>query len=291
MKQKKISRIIVCALVTTIFTGSMPLQHTQAFASTTEIENNSTIKIENNQNKLTIDELTSNKTNVVMLDNSLNHTEYTYEKDGKSYKAVESINNSFDKGSTKIFQKNDNDGSYDLICTTLLNVDNGSIKLKTTAIDGQIVNEEFKLDDLIENFNINKNYDTSLLTPENINNPRSSSLTSWQFSTEFSSSTKIKRYTTTFVTAALTAVLSYYFGSSAAAQATIAGLGAVVGIVVSDEIPLVYYDQNVFYKYILNTDPPLPRAEKTDTWFFSDYSRNQPLGGKVSSEYYVPGWS
>ena len=282
MKQEKISKIIVCALVSTIIAGSIPLQNNQVFASVKSIESN--------QQDLTIDELTTGKTNVVILDANLNHTEYTYEKDGKLYKAIETLNDSFTKGSTKIFQKN-NDNTYDLICTSLLSVNDESINLKTT-VNGQSVNEEFKLEDLVKDFKTDRTINLETNQKTQLFSTRSSSLTGyWDFATEYSSSTRIKRYTTTFVTAALTAVLSYYFGASAAATAGISGLGGVVGQVVSDEIPLVYYDQNVFYKYALNTDPPLPRAEKTDTWFFSDKARKNSISGKVTCEYYVPGWS
>lgn len=282
MKQKKISKIIVCALVSTIIAGSIPLQNNRVFASTKAMENT--------QQDLTIDELTTGKTNVVILDDSLNHTEYTYEKDGQSYKAIETLNDSFTEGSTKIFQKND-DNTYDLICTSLLNVNNDSINLKTT-INGQSVTEEFKLEDLVQDFKADTNINLENNQKLQLFSAQTSPLTGyWEFSHEYSSSTKIKRYTTTFVTAALTGVLAYYLGSTAAATAVISGLGGVVGIVVSDEIPLVYYDQNIFYKYALNTDPPLPRAEKTDTWFFSDKARRNSISGKVTYEYYVPGWA
>lgn len=276
MKRKKIFKIIVCTLISTIISGSLPLQNNfKVFAS----EQNTLSENET----LSIEELTTEKTDVVILDNNLQHTEYTYKKDGKSYKAIETLNDSFTKGETKIYEKSI-DGNYNLICTSQLNVTEDSINLKTTNKDGSIENEQFEIKDLIQNFNINNNNLRSF-------NTKSGQLTtSWKFYDVYCSLTKIKRYTTAFVTSALTSVLSYYFGASAAKVASISGLGTIVGVIVGDEIPLVYYNQNIYYKYALNTNPPLPRAEKTDTWFFSDYKRNIPIGKKVSYEYYVPGW-
>jgi hypothetical protein len=108
-------------------------------------------------------------------------------------------------------------------------------------------------------------------------------LTDWQYSTPQFGSNKITRYTIVAVTSALGGVLSTLGPVTAGVSAALAG---VAGMIVSDEIPIVYYAQDVFYKFLIDTDPPLPRAERTMTTFYSDSGRTQQIGDTVVYEYY-----
>lgn len=118
------------------------------------------------------------------------------------------------------------------------------------------------------------------------------SLTGWQYSRTIFSSTRIKKYTMLFVIGAMAGVIGYTYSITAASAAAIPGVSGIASSIVSDEIPNVYYGQDIRYKYVLGVPTPLPRAESTTTWFFSDKARQYGLGDKkpIISEYYVPGW-
>ncbi|HHW04170.1 MAG TPA: hypothetical protein GXX35_15445, partial [Thermoanaerobacterales bacterium] len=75
-----------------------------------------------------------------------------------------------------------------------------------------------------------------------------------------------------------------------AAAGTLAGIQTIAEIIILESIPTVYYRKYVYYKYIIGTDPPLPRAEKCYTYFYRDSERTDLIGSTVD-EYYVPGRS
>jgi len=109
-------------------------------------------------------------------------------------------------------------------------------------------------------------------------------LTDWQFSTSSTGSNDISRYTIVAVTAVLGETISS-IGAGAAGVSV--ALAAVAGMIVSDEMPRVYYYQEVYYKFLIGTDPPLPRAEETVTNFYLDSNRTNQIGDTVYYEYYL----
>lgn len=106
-------------------------------------------------------------------------------------------------------------------------------------------------------------------------------LTDWEYSTSSTGSNKIERYTVNAVTALLEEIISSR-GISATAADTFAG--SVVNQIVSEEIPVIYYYHEVYYRYLIDSDPPLPRAERTVTTFYS--GRNNQIGETIEYENY-----
>lgn len=283
MKKKKLSKIIICTLLAaTVSELYIPTEYT--FAET-ENKYEETIDFNTNNNSYT------GKSNFVMVSNSLDNFEYTYDKNGKSYKVKEKINETFDEGETRVYEKKES-GDYELVSTIFLTRTDDSIKQKIIENDN-ITYQEDKLSDIIDvKFEV---VDSNKIISEKYkpNSIRaSSSLTGWQYCTSIFSSTKFPRYSMTSVTATICGLLGYAFAGPVVAG-VVSGVSALAGIIISDEIPLVYYGQDVYHKNIIGTDPPLPRAEKTITWFYSDSRRKYEIGDEnpIIFENYAEGWS
>ncbi len=286
MKNKKIKKIIAIALIAATTIEVIPT--TKVFAATKETN----LTINTNDINVLSEDFSTGKSNFVLLDDSLDNMEYTYDKNGNSYKAIESLSESLDEGKTEIYQKNET-GDYEIVSTTLLNVSDGKIKTKTKdEKTNEVKKEEYKLKDLVETKSVTKL--NKLEEDINADQPRvkrsATLLTEWQYTTSIFSSNKIKKYTMTFVIAALAGTIGYFFTTTAAAAAGISGLTAIAEAIISDEMPIVYYGEDVYSKYILGLDPPLRRAERSLTSYYTDKSRKHKIDDTVVNEYYVTGW-
>lgn len=226
---------------------------------------------------------TVSRSNLVMLSTDLNHMKYTYDENGKSYKIIEEFDENLKDIESKVYEKNEQ-GNYELHSTIETVIEDGIVSV-TTNQDGKLTTETQDLNPLINSLKQDsevKEVTLNLTSEETM-------LTNWRYTGEVRGSTRFPRYTI----AGITATLGTFVAAAVAgplSQATIAGLTTVATIVFTDLIPLVYFQQSVYYKYILNTNPPLPRAEMTNTYFYLDSARTDQIGKMVSHEYYVRGW-
>lgn len=218
--------------------------------------------------------------NIIKLDN--NSAIYTYEENGKSYKVIESITDNFDYVSSKIYVLN-NSGDYILDSTIITEVKNGIITVSTTKNGNTVVEKS----NLTSSFTSNMSRKESNIQEYSLEYPYED-LTSWEFSGTFKGSDRIKKYTLLAVTAVIANIVNG-LGGGILSSSAVTAVSTVAGAIISDDIPVIYYTQDVYYKYIKDMPTKLPRAEKTITVFYSDKDRTDKIE-KVTNEYYASGY-
>lgn len=212
---------------------------------------------------------------------------YTYTENGKAFKVVESLNENLTEVSSEVFAKNE-DGIYELQSEIETTVSDDKMTIETNTNDRKNI-------DVVE-LNTEVNY-----TPEiNIKNElrtqidplgiiEENGLTEWRYAGVFKYSNNIYKYT-------LGAIVAVIAGVSIPAMAAAAGapLGATAKTTISyiannlfsSNWTSIYYTQTVYYKYLIGTNPLLPRAEKTYTTVYKDSARTQKVGNTVIDEYW-----
>lgn len=234
----------------------------------------------NNNTKVvnkSIDVKKSGKSNFKIWDKNLAHVMYTYDEDGKSYKVVESMDSKLTNGNSKIYVKNIETGDYELDSTLTTTVGNGKVTIKTTDVKTNNTTTD-SLDLSAKNLNKMKQQGGIHLDYREPDE----NLTDWEYSAPFFGSSRIKRYTLIAVTGVIAGVIGS-LGTPISGGAS-GAIGAVAGAIVADEIPLVFWGQDVFYKYIIGTSTP--GAERSLTTFYSDSGRNNQIGDTIVNEYY-----
>ncbi|MBV4429682.1 hypothetical protein [Clostridium tyrobutyricum] len=283
---------LIAFTLTSFIASGLVIPSTTAFAATKD--NTKVLSTSELNNSKSV--VKTGKSNFKVLDSNLSNIEYTYDKDGKSYKVLEKINSQLTDGQSEIYVKNQN-GEYELNSKIITTVRDKKVTFTTTDVKGKIVNtDSVDLNELANQGKIDlnnaestgsKNINTSSAVRVSIAKTASSSLTDWKHSKQNFGSNIIARYTIVGVTAVLCGVIGTLGGAVTAG--VVSGLSAVVGMIVSEEIPRVYYGQDVYYKYIKGTY--LPRAERTWTTFYSDSARKHKIKNTVMYQYYVRGWS
>lgn len=251
-------------LVLAIFTSSISTSISSAESSTSNVSSN------------------VERTNFewVVNDDLGGNYEYTYEEEGISYRIVESINLETMKDvSSDIYVKEN--GEYVLsskISTKLL--DDNNVLISATK-DGVITTETIPVESVDSSPpNIN----------EGVNNTSSNKisllagnadLTDWTFQ----SITRGSNIAAKLTVAAIVVVLNHYFPYlPVKLVTTLSGTYYALGT------PTIYWQKQWYYRYTL-TNPPLPRAERVFTYFYTDSSyTNYAYDSPVMQETYAPGW-
>lgn len=243
-------------------------------------------------NKINISahELTK-KTNLNYISKDPSYTEYTYDENGISYKVIETTNSDLSIINTKIYQK-EKTNNYILTedFTTVIQINKDVVELTVTK-DGTVEVLEININeiaDTIDEFS-NKTSNDYTLPKGSISTSGSTMLTSWTFHSRTTGSTITTIRTLTVLTAVICAVVATGVGGSALYAGAVAAAQVIADYIIQDNIPEVYYSKYVYYKYILNSNPPLPRAEKVEVFYYKDAAHTIFIGSVVN-EYYVSGW-
>ncbi|MEK4876945.1 MULTISPECIES: hypothetical protein [Paenibacillus] len=215
-----------------------------------------------------------------VVNDDLSNYEYTYEEEGISYRIVESINlETMTDVSSDIYVKEN--GEYVLsskVSTKLL--DDNNVLISTTK-DGVITTETIPVEsvdssapNITEGVNNAASNKISLLAGN-------TDLTDWTFQTITRGSNIAAKLTV----AAIVVVLNHYFP-----YLPVKVITTVSGAYYALGTPTVYWQKQWYYRYTL-TSPPLPRAERVFTYFYTnssytDYVYDSP----VMQETYAPGW-
>ena len=191
----------------------------------------------------------SNGKGAILLNDDLDNIVYLYESDGETYKAVESISDDFSQVSTKIYKEVN--GEYELeesFVTYITNLGEGRYEVKKVSPSG-ITRDIVELAPTAE-----EAYISGIMTRG-----------AWEYVDTNTGSTHFEVFTAGAVTALLLNVVTAGMGT--AASAIVSGL---VGLIVSEEIPILYYERTVHY---YREDDGMVTQVKVVTDFYYDSDR------------------
>lgn len=183
--------------------------------------------------------------NLNLINDSWDNIEYTYEENGKTYRVHEKItqNKNLINVDTQIYEQFN--GEY--IFFEKYNTEIISLK-------DQIEVTQIK-DNKIESKIIKLNNTSKLHT----NKLRS---TGWEFVDSFDGSTHFENFTYGVVTGIITSIVTGGFGTVASSV-----ISTIVGGIVSNEVPVLYYKRMVFY---YREGPALVTQVQVSTTFYYD---------------------
>lgn len=108
-----------------------------------------------------------------------------------------------------------------------------------------------------------------------------SDLTDWQYQTTTKGSTLADKLTVGAISIVISALVPY---------AAVKIVTQIANLYYQLNTPNIYYSKQWYYRYTL-TNPPLPRAERSFTYFYKDSSYSDFIyNSPVMTENYTPGW-
>lgn len=245
---------------------------------------------------------TNTRENINILSSDLDNLVYTYTENGKEFKVVESLNENLTEVISEVLVKNE-EGIYELQSEIETTVSNGEMIIETNTNNRKNI-EVVELSTAVNytpEINIKNELSTQIDPLGTIKGNSSidqiqpfgiieeNGLTEWRYAGVFKYSNNIYKYT-------LGAIVAVIAGVSIPALAAAAGvtLGAAAKTTISyiannlfsSNWNTIYYTQTVYYKYLIGTNPLLPRAEKTYTTVYKDSARTQKVGNTVIDEYW-----
>lgn len=222
------------------------------------------------------------KTNINYISTDLNHTEYTYDESGKSYKVVENTTEDLSTVYTKIYQLNEAN-EYTLIDDYVTNIVKEGNDIVITEVNDGVVDKEVLQGAIAP---------SSIEEAKNIYSVSAASsgtmLTDWKYYGKSKGTNKFAVRTLSVITSVLSALAAAKMTKTIPVLLTVA-CERIAQYIIDDNLQIVYWTQYVYYKYILNIDPTFERAEKNETFFYSDSSHDHFIDSTVD-EYYVDGW-
>lgn len=250
-------------LVSTIFTSSI----FTSISSADSTSNNESSKV--------------GKINFQLVNDNLNNYEYTYEEDGVFYRIVENIDLEKNDVSSDIYVKENGQYVLDSEVSSKLLEDN-SLLISTTK-DGIITNETIPTSSIIS-----EDPQTGINKVEGLNNPienrisaASSDLTDWTFHSITRGSSLSERLTIGAITIVISALTPL---------AAVKIVTQIANLYYQLNKTNIYWQKQWYYRHTL-TNPPLPRAERIFTYFYTDSSYNNYIyDSPVMEESYTPGW-
>lgn len=245
---------------------------------------------------------TNTRENINIISSDLDNLVYTYMENGKEFKVVESLNENLTEVNSEVFVKNEK-GNYELQSEIEATVNNGEMTIATTTENKDSV-EVLELSSVVNSTpSINlKNELSQKINPlgtiaENVSNDKiqpfgiieENGLTEWRYAGVLTGSNYVLKLTLGAIVAVLASVaipaMAVAAGVSISATAKVA-ISYVANSIFSNSFATVYYRQTTYYKYLIGTNPLLPRAEKTYTTVYSNSARTQQISDTVIAEYW-----
>lgn len=210
--------------------------------------------------KVSANEKPTYKHNFIFISTSYDNIEYTYEENGNCYKVIERISEDLKQIQTEVYQKTDF-GEY--ICiqnyTTMIQTKNNGIELKILEDEKQTT-KFLDLESLVQNYDLKTRPDMKI-----------SSYGEWEFVDRHNGSTGFQNFTYGVVVAILVNIVSGGFGVVGSAV-----VGTIAGAIVSERIPVLYYDRMVFY---YREGPALVTKVQVSTTFYYDENHQHYFNG------------
>lgn len=196
--------------------------------------------------------------------------EYTYDKDGESYKVLEVIDKDYKDVSSKIYMKNDA-GEFELYAKKRATIEDHEMTV-TTHKDEKTSKESFEVKPkVIQN---SKEINSSeMASKSDIIGPMLDP-GGWQYRNTTYMSDKIKGFTVGAIAVVVSATIP---GATATIAAGIASLAYQLSL------HNLYYKTDWYYKY----EGVTPVAEMKKSWVYSDYSRTDVVEGPIWEYNYL----
>jgi hypothetical protein len=223
----------------------------------------------------------NSKSNFNFISTNPDYTEYTYDEYGNSYKVIEKANDDMTDISTEIYIKENN--NYILLenfTTTVEKIQNNIII--NTENNGEITQA------IIDISSDESQNGVSTINFNEINASTSSLLTDWQFSQRTTGNTVVLNWTLTIVTSVIIALVATSMTGTAGVIAKSAAT-ALARKIIDMAIPILYYSQYIYHKWIKDVNPSFYRGEKVETFFYEDSGHTRYLQ-TIINEYVDPNW-
>lgn len=177
---------------------------------------------------------TSKKTNLTMLSDDIYNIVYTYEEDGKLFKVIEHANDVYDQIHTEIYEFLPEAGEFLLsrnFDSSLETDREAGIIALTVTENGQSTTT------MIE---------TSIDTDTQVVAVPFSTNAGWTYATSYYGSSKLTIWTVTIVTAVILGAIGGA-ASGPVAGGAVSGISTLVGLIIQDCIPELYFIHDVYY--------------------------------------------
>jgi len=194
------------------------------------------------------------KSNFNFIDTSLDNIEYTYEENNIMYRVIETMNEDRNYSHTQIYAYENN--SFILkeeFETNLIKTDDVVEIIKTE--DGNVTQQTVNLNEV-------------LVSSENSINPRTSRA-GWEYKSSNDGSTGFKNFTYSVVAGLIVSAIT---GSLSLGKVASEVISALVGIIVSEAIPTVYYSRTV--SYYRNTKGQVTSVKASNKYYYDKNHRS-----------------
>ncbi|MGO4732156.1 hypothetical protein [Paenibacillus sp. 2KB_22] len=216
----------------------------------------------------------NNITDFVLINESLDNYEYTYEQNGEMFKVIENTDSSFKKVNSSIYKK-DTKGNFELIIEremTFESNQNGEIIVTTT--ENNSTSQEVVSVSSTSSPSRTQKQDNGSIT---INN---SYLTGWKSDGSTNYTNNIVAYTVIAISALIANTVPW---------APAKWLNTVAAAIYLRNTSTIYYTQFNWGRYLL-ASPLTQIADRRTVYVYSDSARTNQVGDPVTREYYTPGW-
>jgi hypothetical protein len=213
------------------------------------------------------------KQNLTIINNDLQNMIYTYDKDGCSYKVEEKFNEDLTNGYSTVYVLNDKN-KYEIEETIKTTNENGIVKVIYNSNNGTET-QALDLNEVKAKMKTNSSQGISL-----------NSISDWTYNGTFNSSTRIARMTVSGVATVLAGIIGGTIKGKLGAQVS-ATITSVAITFVTDELPLLFYTQEVYCKWADGTYIKI--AERVNTSVYSDSGRRS-LVESFEVENWIDNW-